>query len=184
MAFFFDIATISDPTKTDLVEWNHPQTLCPEAILIVAMAWTEGGGIKAVHVGEIVGETEVTEELIVRKFWHMYSHDTAVGYGSSIFDIPVLLNRAAYYDMPVSFNPYAKPWERSDIDIMAMRYQRTGPKPLSELGKLLTTIPVPAYTPEDVESLWPDYPHFVKSIVGYNVAVTEALYNLWRGYFV
>lgn len=181
-------------------------SVTPEFNKIIGLGWKESGmefPPESAYVSETINEVDVTETLLLKKFWHIYKsyNGRIAGYNIVRFDIPTILTRslALGVDVPQVYRVNAKPWERQEVDLMLKRWPPNGygAMPLKSLVKAYKTIldkkfEIPKRYEEiagtdggSVYELWEagDIKN-LKLYVELDVLYVDWLMELWGGYFV
>lgn len=120
---------------------NKAMSVCPEMCSIVSMAWAIGNGpVSSMVVGMPVeggppGET-INEADILRKFWFLSNQGKVCGFNVCNFDLPVIFVRSVILGIDPLRKFDLKPWGNDVIDLMAIRYPKSGAKGLGWLAKV------------------------------------------------
>lgn len=178
-----------DANKAAWAEWRKTMAVCPEMAMIVALGWGAGGDEPDCIISDPNNNAGLfaNEGEILEKFWSLAGkYKSLCGYNIAGFDLPTIYVRSAFHHITPPKRFDLKPWSGDVIDLMQIRFPRSGAKRLKDLARMLQ-IPVPAGDVEgsQVEDLikageLKTLAEYVRS----DVSITQCLHSLYRGYFI
>lgn len=160
-------------------------SVTPEYLKVVAIGIAIGqnapiGFVVNDHLGGAIDEAE-----LIAWFWEQaQSASSIVGYNILGFDLPALFVRSAIIGVSPTRQFDSKPWGTDVIDLMVKRWPKGGQMRMKDVGKLYGIDPDAGdMEGSQVYETFKTEPGKLVDYVKSDVALTQRLHGIWKGFF-
>lgn len=156
-------------------------SVTPEYCRVAAIGWAVRGEAPDV----MVADDPKDERRLLETFWALAkAHRPLIGYGILHFDLPVIFCRSAILGIPSSCMLDMKPWGGDVLDLMVVRFPKSGAMAMKDLARLYGIhVPAGDVDGSQVEELLRTDPEAVGTYCKSDVEVARGLHRMWCGYF-